>query len=122
MGIGLTLVRRLVEMHGGQFEASSDGLGEGSEFVVRLPVLSQMREGGGASEKPGPAFAAPPCRRILIADDNEDFAELTGRLLERKGGHKVKVVYDGPAALEAARAFRPEVAFLDIGLAGDQRL
>ena len=62
--------------------------------------------------------ATPPPRRILLADDNEDFAELTGRLLERKGGHKVKVVYDGPAALAAARAFQPEVAFLDIGLPG----
>jgi PAS domain S-box-containing protein len=118
LGIGLTLVRHLVEMHGGQVGASSDGLGEGSEFVVRLPVLSQIREGGMARAKPDPSFAAPPCRRILIADDNEDFAELTGRLLERKGGHKVKVVYDGPAALEAARAFQPEAAFLDIGLPG----
>jgi PAS domain S-box-containing protein len=118
LGIGLTLVRHLVEMHGGQVQASSDGLGEGSEFIVRLPVLSQTREDGVAREKPDLSFAAPPCRRILIADDNEDFAELTGRLLERKGGHKVKVVYDGPAALEAARAFQPEVAFLDIGLPG----
>jgi PAS domain S-box-containing protein len=118
LGIGLTLVRHLVEMHGGKVQASSDGLGEGSEFVVRLPVLSRIREGGGAREKPDPSFAAPPCRRILIADDNEDFAVMTGRLLERKGGHKVKVVYDGPAALAAARTFRPEVAFLDIGLPG----
>lgn len=116
LGIGLTLVRHLVEMHGGQVQASSDGLGEGSEFVVRLPVLIQIRDGERAREKSDCAFAAPPCRRILIADDNEDFAELTGRLLERKGGHKVKVVYDGPAALKAARAFQPEVAFLDIGL------
>jgi PAS domain S-box-containing protein len=118
LGIGLTLVRQLVQMHGGQVLASSDGQGVGSEFVVRLPILSQMREGGGARAKPAPAYAAPPCRRILMADDNEDFAELTGRLLERKGGHKVKVVYDGPAALAAARTFRPEVAFLDIGLPG----
>jgi PAS domain S-box-containing protein len=118
LGLGLTLVRHLVEMHGGQVQAFSDGFGGGSEFVVRLPVLSQRREGGGARAKPESSFAAPPCRRILLADDNEDFAELTGRLLERKGGHKVKVVYDGPAALAAARAFQPEVAFLDIGLPG----
>jgi two-component system CheB/CheR fusion protein len=118
LGIGLTLVRHLVAMHGGRVQASSDGLGEGSEFVVRLPVLSHVREVGGAREKPDAAFAAPPCRRILIADDNEDFAKLSGRLLERKGGHRVRVVYDGPAALEAARAFQPEVAFLDIGLPG----
>jgi two-component system CheB/CheR fusion protein len=59
-----------------------------------------------------------PHRRILIADDNEDFAEMTARLLRRKGGHEVQVVYDGPAALEAAQTFQPEVAFLDIGLPG----
>jgi signal transduction histidine kinase/ActR/RegA family two-component response regulator len=118
LGIGLTLVRHLVELHGGQVQACSGGLGQGSEFVVRLPVLSQIREGLGERVKPEPSFVAPPCRRILIADDNEDFAEMTGRLLERKGGHNVKVVFDGPAALAAARAFQPEAAFLDIGLPG----
>ena len=86
LGIGLTLVRNLVEMHGGQVQAFSDGPAEGSEFVVRLPVLSQIRGGGGRREKPEPSFAAPPCRRILLADDNEDFAELTGRLLGTEGG------------------------------------
>jgi PAS domain S-box-containing protein len=118
LGIGLTLARRLVEMHGGTIHASSDGPGQGSEFVVRLPTLvpiKGVRESGGPS---GPALAAPPPRRILIADDNEDFAEMTARLLRRKGGHEVTVVYDGPATLEVVQTFRPQVAFLDIGLPG----
>jgi PAS domain S-box-containing protein len=118
LGIGLTLARRLVEMHGGSIHASSDGPGQGSEFVVRLPTLvpiKEVRESGGQS---GPAPDAPPPRRILIADDNEDFAEMTGRLLRRKGGHEVTVVFDGPAALEVVQTFRPQVAFLDIGLPG----
>jgi CheY-like chemotaxis protein/two-component sensor histidine kinase len=118
LGIGLTLARRLVEMHGGSIHARSDGPGRGSEFIVRLPVLGQINEVRESSRPSGPALAAPPPRRILIADDNEDFAEMTARLLRRRGGHEVQVVYDGPAALEAARTFQPEVAFLDIGLPG----
>jgi PAS domain S-box-containing protein len=118
LGIGLTLARRLVEMHGGTIHASSAGPGRGSEFVVRLPALVQVKEARESGGPSGPASAAPPPRRILIADDNEDFAEMTARLLQRRGGHEVKAVYDGPAALEAAQAFQPEVAFLDIGLPG----
>jgi PAS domain S-box-containing protein len=118
LGIGLTLVRHLVEMHGGEVRAFSHGLGRGSEFVIRLPVLPGISESGETPEQSAPAPVAPPPRRILIADDNEDFAELTARLLRRRGGHEVKVVYDGPAALEAAPTFRPEAAFLDIGLPG----
>jgi CheY-like chemotaxis protein len=74
--------------------------------------------GTGPREPPGPALAAPPTRRILIADDDEDFAEMTARLLQRRGGHEVTVVYDGPAALEATQNFQPEVALLDFGLPG----
>jgi len=118
LGIGLTLARRLVEMHGGSIHARSDGPGQGSEFVVRLPTLGQIKEVRETSEPSSPALAAPPSRRILIADDNEDFAEMTARLLRRKGGHEVTVVYDGLTALEAAQTFRPDVAFLDIGLPG----
>lgn len=118
LGIGLTLARRLVEMHGGSIHASSDGPGQGSEFVVRLPTLAPIKEGRGPGEATGPAPAAPPPRRIPLADDNEDFAEMTARLLRRRGGHEVTVVYDGPAALAAAETFQPEVAFLDIGLPG----
>ena len=118
LGIGLTLARRLVEMHGGSIHGLSDGPGQGSEFVIRLPALGQIKEGTGSREPVGPAAAASSPRRILIADDNEDFAESCARLLRRRGGHEVKVVYDGLAALEAAQSFRPEVAFLDIGLPG----
>ena len=118
LGIGLTLARRLVEMHGGSIHGRSDGPGQGSEFVIRLPALGQIKEGTGSREPVGPAAAASSPRRILIADDNEDFAESCARLLRRRGGHEVKVVYDGLAALEAAQSFRPEVAFLDIGLPG----
>jgi len=118
LGIGLTLARRLVEMHGGSIHAQSDGPGQGSEFVVRLPTLGQIKEVKETSEPCGPPFAAPPPQRILIADDNEDFADMTARLLRRKGGHEVTVVYDGPAALEVVQTFRPQVGFLDIGLPG----
>jgi CheY-like chemotaxis protein len=118
LGIGLSLARRLVEMHGGTIHASSAGPGQGSEFVVCLPALVQTKEVRESSGPSAPASAAPPPRRILIADDNEDFAEMTARLLRRKGGHEVQVVYDGPAALEAAQTFQPEVALLDIGLPG----
>jgi len=118
LGIGLTLARRLVEMHGGSIHASSDGPGQGSEFVVRLPTLGQIKEVKESSELSGPVLAAPPPQRILIADDNEDFADMTARLLRRKGGHEVAVVYNGPAALEGVQTFRPQVGFLDIGLPG----
>lgn len=118
LGIGLTLARRLVEMHGGSIHVFSDGPGQGSEFVVRLPVLGQIKEDRRPAEPSGLPLAAAPPRRILMADDNEDFAEMTARLLRRRGGHEVKVVYDGLAALEVAQTFQPEVAFLDIGLPG----
>jgi PAS domain S-box-containing protein len=118
LGIGLTLARRLVEMHGGSIRGRSDGPGQGSEFVVRLPALAETKPGGYVGKKTEPPLASAPSRRILIADDNEDFAESCARLLRRRGGHEVKVAHDGLAALEAAQTFRPEVAFLDIGLPG----
>jgi PAS domain S-box-containing protein len=118
LGIGLTLVRHLVAMHGGEVQAFSHGLGKGSEFVIRLPVLAEISESRATTAKSAPAPVAPPPLRILIADDNEDFADMTARLLRRRGGHEVKVVYDGPAVLEVVQTFRPEAAFLDIGLPG----
>src|SRR5206468_3362054 len=114
LGIGLTLVRRLVELHGGTVEAHSAGLGHGSEFVVRLPLL----ERAAPQDAPGPAAAAPAKarpRRVLVVDDNRDAAESVALML-RLDGHDVRVAHDGPAALEAAQAFRPEVVLLDIGL------
>jgi PAS domain S-box-containing protein len=113
LGIGLTLVQRLVRMHGGSVEAHSAGLGLGSEFVVRLPILSVP--------PPEPPRAAPPVReaprRILIVDDNEDSARSMG-MLQRLRGHDTRVAFTGPAALAAATEFIPEVVLLDIGLPG----
>ncbi len=113
LGIGLTLVRRLVELHGGRIEAHSEGLGRGSEFVVRLPLLEQpVAEPN--REPAAPAAKVSP-QRVLVVDDNRDAAESLALML-RLDGHEVRVAHDGPAALEAASAFRPEVVLLDIGL------
>jgi len=114
LGIGLTLVKRLVEMHGGTVEAHSAGEGLGSEFVVRLPVAaSPVVEAVAkpASETPAPA----PSRRVLVADDNKDAAETLCELLELLG-YEVKTAPDGQAAVEVAAAFQPEVVLMDIGM------
>jgi len=119
LGIGLTLVHNLVEMHGGRVSAHSAGLGQGSEFVVRLPALSEVREPGGAEvqEKEDGDVAAPPLRRVLVVDDNVDAVKILGELL--KGwGYEVQVMHDGPTAIETALAYPPDVVLLDIGLPG----
>lgn len=113
LGIGLTLVARLVAMHGGAVEASSEGPGRGSRFVVRLPAQA-------AAEVPAtPATDAAAGegkgRRILIVDDNQDSAGSLAMLLQMSG-NTVREAYDGPEAIDAAREFRPEVLLLDIGL------
>ena len=115
LGIGLTLARRLVEMHGGTVEARSEGLGRGSEFVVRLPLLD-----GDHDRANLPAMhEVPPASgnglRVLVVDDNRDAAEILGELL-RARGHAVRIAYDGVEAVGLALDFRPEVALLDIGL------
>ena len=115
LGIGLALVRRLVEMHGGTVTAHSEGAGSGSEFVIRLPLaLAAAQEGEPA---PGePATAAPAVRRrILIADDNVDALDSTARLLQYSG-HEVFAAADGGLALQAAERHLPEVALLDLGM------
>jgi PAS domain S-box-containing protein len=117
LGIGLTLVRSLVEMHGGTVQAQSDGPGKGSEFVVCLPVFCQQQQIGGvtaADEGSEPARATPK-RRILVVDDNVDAAESLAMLL-RLEGHDVRVAHDGPAALAAVEADPPDIVFLDIGM------
>jgi signal transduction histidine kinase/CheY-like chemotaxis protein len=114
LGIGLTLVRRLVEMHGGTVLAESSGPGLGSRFVVRIPLAPALEE------KALPiALATPPAARlrILVVDDNADAAEMLAMLLELRG-HQILVAHTGPAALEAAAELKPEVVFLDIGLPG----
>jgi two-component system CheB/CheR fusion protein len=115
LGVGLTLVRSLVEMHGGQVEARSPGLGQGSEFVVRLPARPPEGAEGPAAE---PAVL-PQARslRVLVVEDNLDAAESLATLL-RLWNHDVRVVNDGPSALDAAREQKPEVVLLDIGLPG----
>jgi len=119
LGVGLTLVKRLVEMHGGRVEASSAGLGRGSLFKVTLPCISEVR-----IESPGapPAARAPDDveiygRRVLVVDDNVDAAESTAAFL-RLEGHEVKTVSDGSQALASLKVFDPHVIVLDIGLPG----
>jgi signal transduction histidine kinase/PleD family two-component response regulator len=116
LGIGLTLVRSLVEMHGGTVQAQSAGLGQGSEFVVRLPVLAPS---AAAAARPVAATEPSPVRplRVLLVDDHKDSAESLATVL-RLQGQEVNLAHDGPSALAAAQAFRPEVVLLDIGLPG----
>jgi PAS domain S-box-containing protein len=116
LGIGLTLSRRLVELHGGTIEAHSDGLGKGSEFAVHLPILLT---GASAAEEAAQGAGAAPRRtlRVLVVDDSEDTAEMMQALLEMDG-HQVQTAGSGPAALEVAAALRPDVIILDIGLPG----
>ncbi len=117
LGIGLALVRRLVELHGGAITASSQGLGHGSEFAVRLPALPPTEANGKGHPDYGEK-AVPPSeshRRILVVEDNVDAAESLAMLL-RLQGHEIEVAYDGAAALKMLDAFQPEVVLLDIGL------
>jgi PAS domain S-box-containing protein len=111
LGIGLTLVRRLVELHGGRVEAHSGGRGLGSEFVVRLPALPDARPA--KSDRTERGGGSGPARRILVVDDNIDSAETLTALL-RLWGHEVQSAHSGPEALAAARALRPEIVLLDI--------
>jgi PAS domain S-box-containing protein len=114
LGIGLALVRGLVEMHGGTVEAHSDGDGMGSEFIVRLPIAeATAREAQVAHQDEGQTNAQSPSRRILIADDNEDGAKSLAMLL-RLAGHKVHVAHNGQMALKLAQSENPQIAILDI--------
>lgn len=116
LGIGLTLVRRLTEMHGGSVEAFSAGPGKGSEFIVRLPLSTEP-------VRPAPAHAPPAAesgsvpRRILLVDDNEDSVRTLSRLLEVMG-HEVRSATSGLETLSIAKEFAPDVILLDIGLPG----
>jgi signal transduction histidine kinase/CheY-like chemotaxis protein len=118
LGVGLTLIRRLVEMHGGTVQASSEGLGRGSEFVVRLPAAVEapapVPEDPTAPSEPGPD---PDSLRVVVVDDNVDGADTLADLLGILG-HTVRVAYDGPSGITAIRAFEPDIVLLDIGLPG----
>ncbi len=114
LGVGLSIVKRLVELHGGSVEARSEGHGKGSEFIVRLPVapsaVPEEYHGDGDA-------AAPPAarRRILVADDNVDAASSMALMLTIMG-NEVRTAHDGAEAVEAAAAFRPDLILLDIGM------
>ncbi|WP_426209060.1 hybrid sensor histidine kinase/response regulator [Massilia sp. TWP1-3-3] len=112
LGVGLSLARRLVELHGGSIEAHSAGLNRGSEFVVRLPIVVEPELP--AKSVPA-AFMSAETFRILLADDNIDFVNSIGALLSAMG-HSVVITHNGPDALTAAARFCPDYAFLDIGL------
>ncbi len=115
LGLGLAVVRKLVEMHGGSVQAGSEGPGRGSEFVVRWPLLTPEQCPSPSPSATHHPRAGPGARRVLIVDDNRDAADSLGMLL-KLFGHEVRVVYDGWAALAEAPAFRPDIILLDIGL------
>lgn len=119
MGIGLTLVRKLVEMHGGSVSAASEGLGKGSEFVVRLPAQARIRQSGKQRAEDRETIPPSTASRllILVVDDNRDAAESLAWLLGRQG-HEVRVAHDGPTGLELAQSYHPDMAFLDIEMPG----
>jgi PAS domain S-box-containing protein len=113
LGIGLSLVKRIVEMHGGSVEARSAGAQRGSEFVIRIPSIAPASTA--IEHAPSAAAAEAPKRRILVVDDNTDAAESLAALLAING-HETRLAHDGLQAVAEAEAFRPEVVFLDIGM------
>jgi signal transduction histidine kinase/ActR/RegA family two-component response regulator len=118
LGIGLTLVKRLIELHDGTVTANSAGLGQGSEFTLRFPIDAEARASGGEADRADASRdteAGRGERRVLIVDDNVDAAESTAMLLQASG-FAVRCVYDGVSALSVASAYRPDVIVLDIGL------
>jgi PAS domain S-box-containing protein len=113
LGVGLALVRRLVEAHGGRVEARSDGIGKGSEFSVHLPVMMEPADALLPPKAGGQESASG--LRILVADDNRDSADLFAMFLQLMG-NDVRTAYDGVAAVEEAERFRPDAVLLDIGM------
>lgn len=117
LGLGLALVRRLIEMHGGRVEAHSAGSGSGAEFIVHLPRVATAPAHEGSGPGGGEPASGSAGVRVLVVDDNIDSAESMALLLSLDG-HEVRTAFDGPDALAVAEAFQPEVVLLDIGLPG----
>jgi CheY-like chemotaxis protein len=120
LGLGLTLVRQMLELHRGDIKATSGGIGMGSEFVVTLPALAAKGRDDSRPESPAglPLPLAPRrTRRVLIVDDHTEIRESVARLV-RTWGHEVAIVRDGPGALALAEAFQPECAIVDLSLPG----
>jgi len=115
LGIGLTLVRRLAEMHGGSIAATSDGLGQGATFTLKFPLPRVTLESSAGDVQDVDGVDSGTRLRVLVVDDNIDAAESLAFLLEMKG-HELRLAHDGGAALEHAFAFLPHIAFVDIGL------
>jgi signal transduction histidine kinase len=115
LGIGLTISRNLAQLHGGTIEARSDGLGKGSEFTVRLPALPAVNVAEPAAPIDKGPYAPSKRKRVLVVDDNPDVAESLSMVLELLG-HQVHAVHDGTVAVATARAERPDLMFVDIGL------
>src|SRR5262249_30291549 len=114
MGLGLALVKGLVGLHGGEVRAASAGPGQGAEFTFWLPLAATPAPAGAGAERPAPVGEA---LRILVVEDHRDAAETLRMLLELLG-HEVAVAHNGPAGVEAARRFRPDVVLSDLGLPG----
>jgi signal transduction histidine kinase/ActR/RegA family two-component response regulator len=115
LGLGLAIVRTLVDLHGGTVEATSEGQGRGSEFTVRLPIGEQQRPRSAQPLREVAALSAGADTRVLIVDDNEDAASLLSHTLKRMG-YQVAVAHDGVSGLQTASEFRPDIALLDISL------
>lgn len=119
LGIGLTLVRRLVELHGGTVEVHSEGRSHGSEFIVRIPLAEPLdAEAAPIAPETPPTIATPgrpPQRRVLVVDDNSDSATTLGKMLEIMGS-EVRLAHDGLQAVDVASSFLPEIIFMDLGM------
>jgi signal transduction histidine kinase len=114
VGLGLALVKGIVELHGGTVQAESAGPNKGAVFIVRLPVVS---EGAARTARAAPASAAASPRRVLVVDDNRDAANSLSMLVQAFG-HQTDVAYDGPSAIAKAQSFEPDVVLCDLGLPG----